>query len=150
MEKTMKLSLYVLILTALLAACSAAETPAPMPDEPIPVDLFAGGILEVPLGEARYLQDGSSIEFLEVLEDSRCPANVMCVRAGKVQIRVAMTYDGETTAFTLTLGDLAEGESSVYAFPEFTVTLDAVDPYPGTENDDATPVATLRVELVEP
>ncbi|MBI3158883.1 MAG: hypothetical protein HYZ26_04720 [Chloroflexi bacterium] len=146
----MKRTLLPLILAALLAACGAAETPVPLPEGPLPTDLFAGGILEVPLGEARYLQDGSSIEFLEVLEDSRCPADAMCVRAGKVQIRVAMTYAGETTAFTLTLGDLSEGESNVYAYPEFTVTLDAVDPYPGTENDDATPVATLRVELVEP
>ncbi|TAK14111.1 MAG: hypothetical protein EPO32_02905 [Anaerolineae bacterium] len=140
----MKRILLALFLTLFLAACGPAETP--LPDGPLPTDLFAGGTLEVPLGETHYLQDGSAIEFLEVVEESRCPANAMCVRAGKVQIRVAMSYGTEVIPMTLTLGELDEGDASVYTHADFTVTLQSVEPYPGTGESDATPIATLVVE----
>lgn len=38
--------------------------------------------------------DEVDIEFVEVLEDSRCPANVSCIQAGKAVVLVNVFVDG--------------------------------------------------------
>ena len=38
--------------------------------------------------------DEVDIEFVEVLEDSRCPANVRCIQAGKAVVLVNVFVDG--------------------------------------------------------
>lgn len=39
--------------------------------------------------------DEVDIEFVEVLEDSRCPANVNCIQAGKAVVLVNVYADGK-------------------------------------------------------
>lgn len=143
----MKRPTLLFLLAFLLAACAAppAATPAGIPTSETP------DVLSVPLGESRALPDGSAaVEFLEVLEDSRCPANAMCVWAGRVQVALAVTYGTEQVPVTLTLGELQDGEGSFYGFPQFILSLEAVNPYPGTAEEGATPVAVLRVERNAP
>jgi hypothetical protein len=54
-----------------------------------------------PLNEVANL-DGLTVRPLEVLEDSRCPASVQCVWAGRVRIRAEVSGGGIRE---LTLGE---------------------------------------------
>ena len=91
---------------------------------------------------------GLEVTFVEVVEDSRCPANVVCVRAGEAKILIALTIDGiELKRVTLTLVPEREGSPDV-TVDEYTVSFLALDPEPGTTGAGAEPgyVATLTVK----
>ena len=62
-----------------LAACATVPPPAP-PSPPSPV---------AAIGESAVV-GGLVIRPLALLEDSRCPASVQCVWAGRVRIRAAI------------------------------------------------------------
>ena len=62
--------------------------------------LYANGPTAA-LGELAVL-DGIGVRPLEVLEDSRCPASVQCVWAGRVRIRAEVSGAGSRE---LTLGE---------------------------------------------
>ena len=61
------------------------------------------------------------IKPLEVLEDSRCPADVMCIQAGTVRLRVLLEKGGETETTIVTL-------SSPVVFAGKIITLVGVVP----------------------
>lgn len=46
---------------------------------------------------------GLTIEFVELVEDSRCPADVQCVWAGNAKIKVRVTKDGKSKVLDLEL-----------------------------------------------
>lgn len=87
----------------MLSACvQPTETPADPPASPqgelsqriqadldrLDRELAAEGVVAVALNETADLGGGLTVTPLEVLEDSRCPANVDCVWAGQVRLRV--------------------------------------------------------------
>lgn len=80
------------------AACPAAPvTPAPVsvpPKPAVPAGIAIGTIASV---------EGVTIGVLELLEDSRCPADVLCVWAGRVRVRASV--DSYNRDFTFTLGE---------------------------------------------
>ena len=39
---------------------------------------------------------GRTVAPLKVIEDSRCPASVQCIRAGTVRLQVRLEYDGNS------------------------------------------------------
>ena len=88
------LALAPLALTA--CATSSASTPIESSAPSPPPLAFAA------LGETVYV-DGPKVTPLEVLEDSRCPAKVMCVWAGRVRIsaRIHLGSGDETREMTL-------------------------------------------------
>lgn len=80
--------------TALLAGCYPYASgpqpappprpiPQPMPRPPVDQPNFAW----VQLGQTRNV-DGIRVTPLRVLEDSRCPMNARCIRAGEVRLLV--------------------------------------------------------------
>ena len=70
------------------------------------------------------------ITFVEVLEDSRCPADAMCIWQGNVEVLIEISYGTEMQQHTLTLGKLIEGNVNSITVGEYTITLVQVDPYP--------------------
>ena len=115
-----------IILPALLALAACAT----VPDR----DLANGPT--APLGEVANL-DGITVKPLEVVEDSRCPALVRCVWAGRVRIRADVSGTGtrelilgEPAAVnggTLTLVDVRPGKREPGDIPsrqyQFTFTF---------------------------
>ncbi|MBA2467252.1 MAG: hypothetical protein H0V46_06585 [Sphingomonas sp.] len=95
-----------------LAACATA----PEPD-------FANGPT-APLNEIANVS-GIGVRTLAVIEDSRCPASVQCVWAGRVRIRVAISNGG---MHELTLGEPAAVSGGM---------LTLVDVRPGKRTPDA-------------
>lgn len=83
-----------------LAACAQSPaTPAPSPSggelaQQIRADLArldrelaASGVVAAGIGETANLGNGLTVRPLEVVEDSRCAANVTCVWAGRLRLR---------------------------------------------------------------
>lgn len=70
------------------------------------------GISRAGFMEAVYV-DGPKVTPLELLEDSRCPADVQCVWAGRVRINAKVHLGSRDETHELTLGQsvqVADGE----------------------------------------
>jgi LysM repeat protein len=112
---------------------------------------------------ATVAPQGPIVEFVEVVEDSRCPTGVECVWAGRARILIRISSSGDVLGFgvqELTLeagqvdpaGDSVKGASDTYWFE-----LVALDPYPqapkqGAQQEQPDYTATLVVATmgVEP
>ena len=73
--------------------------------ETVPKKTYANGPTAA-LGEIANLE-GVTVEPLEVIEDSRCPASVQCVWAGRVRISAEVSGSG---VLELTLGEAGGGQ----------------------------------------
>jgi hypothetical protein len=83
------------------------------------------------LGESIASADGNlGVTFIEVAQDSRCPADAVCVTLGSVRVLVQVTLGTESFQPTLTLGDMSAGDVSSIQVANSTVTLVDVQPYP--------------------
>jgi len=51
------------------------------------------GIASLNFGDIAHFDD-VSIEFIELISDSRCPKNVNCIRAGEAEVLVAIYKNG--------------------------------------------------------
>lgn len=68
---------------------------------------------------------GVNVQFLSVLEDSRCPADVQCIWAGNARVRIKVAKPGgEPQVFTLNTNG---GETSA-GFEGYTYTIDSLTP----------------------
>lgn len=87
-----------------------------------------------------------SVEFVEVVEDSRCPRGVLCTWAGQALILVRVSGSSGDQELTLQLGprDSVAGVYDGYLFE-----LTALEPYPQAPGKDSPPqppyTATLLV-----
>ncbi len=108
----------------LLAAC----TPA-VPSTPVG-DFEAGQVTLNPGQSLNDMQSGSVMTFVEIVTDSRCPADAICVTSGFVQVRLRIDQGELVRDEVLTLGDMADGDTSSIEVGGFTVTLVDVQPYP--------------------
>lgn len=91
-----------------LAACTVipppssapAPAPAPVPESQPPAN-EASELAWAALGQ-QIVVGGIAVTPRELLEDSRCPANVQCVWAGQVRLRVATGLGSGETNLELT------------------------------------------------
>jgi hypothetical protein len=125
--------------TETLVAQSAAADLGPVSatlDDPFQLEVGQTALLEA---------QGISVEFLEIVEDSRCPMGVECVWAGQALILVRVSGEGDAQELTLQLGpaDSVTGVYDSYLF-EFL----ALDPYPQAPDQDAPPQPAYTATLV--
>jgi hypothetical protein len=122
-------------------------TPAdPAPTTASTIQPF-GEPFTLPIDQTINLEDGGSITFDGVSEDSRCPSDVQCVWAGQVIADLTVTGpQGQSGQVSLTL---MGGQSDPVITGDYTITLLAVDPYPESSGpfDASSYVATLQVTL---
>jgi hypothetical protein len=95
----------------------------------------AGPSTDVPLGEEFTLKPGEwaavqgtdlRVSFDKVVEDSRCPADVVCIRAGEAVVALqASGKDGNTQVQLRTVEGGNEASAGAYR-----VRLARVEPYP--------------------
>ena len=81
------LALALALLTGCAAPAAAPETPAG--------EIVRADAVGVRLGETARLGD-LDVRPIAVVEDSRCPADVECVWAGRLRLRTAVSGVGET------------------------------------------------------
>jgi len=56
--------------------------------------LSAGASASMHQGETVRLSDGATLRYVDVPQDSRCPPNVQCIRAGDADIEFRYTPNG--------------------------------------------------------
>jgi hypothetical protein len=116
----------VFCIVAVLAACACSGSPT-QPDR-IP----AGQPFELGVGQSALMTDGLRIRFDTVRSDSRCPSNVMCVRAGEAVIAITLSLAGEAAIGRELETVPAKSQTS---YSRFTVTLSSLVPYPRTDRE---------------
>ena len=77
------------------------------------------------------------VKFDEVIEDSRCPGDVVCVWAGRVSCIVEITIDGITNKTVLSQSGLTD-DYATQQYEQYIMRF-RVEPYPhtGTEIKDS-------------
>ena len=78
-------------------------------------------------GQTKIARTGRiTIKFLELIEDSRCPADVNCVWAGIARIEVRLTRNGKSAVFELNTNH----RENPAVFQGYSVALSSLTPYP--------------------
>ena len=102
----------------------------------------AGDPLSLTLG-ATDQRHGHAVRFVEVVEDSRCPADVDCVWSGRA--RVAISIDGTRIELMVPYPGQAVDEPSMIELGMVAVEVLGLDPYPGSAEAQAGAPVTLRL-----
>ncbi len=120
MKKLLFSLLTVLLLLLPLAGCGgAAEKVVANP----------GQEFSLSVGQSVSIQsEDLKLKFLEVVNDSRCAKNVVCVWQGQASCLVEITYMESLHRLTLTQPGLTD-EPSQFDFREYVIEFDLV-PYP--------------------
>jgi hypothetical protein len=104
--------------TATATTSAVTETPvAPTPVLPIMSEEREAGLNEV------IILDAVAIKLVELIEDSRCPSDVVCVQVGTVRLAVEVVTGGRMLEEVVTLNEKK-------TIAGFDVTLTTVTPYP--------------------
>ncbi len=85
-------------------------------------------------GQTKSIEaEGLKIKFVDVTEDSRCPAGAQCIMAGRVTVVINVIKDEQNLGdFSLTKG---RNEYLAIDFNGYLMKLIAVDPYPKVEKE---------------
>lgn len=68
-----------------------------------------------------------------MIEDSRCPSNVVCVHAGWVELGLEWNYDGSTKTDSIIISpDGIASFDKLSPDQDISLTANSVDPYPAT------------------
>lgn len=130
---------FILALFAFLLAACQPGSPSALPD----------GQAVLGVGETVASADGRlSVTFVALVEDSRCPADAICITSGSVRVLLEVSLGTEIFQATLTSGDMLEGDLNSIEVGGATVTLADVQPYP-LASQPADPAAyeiTLNIE----
>jgi hypothetical protein len=133
----MKGTLLAVALGLGFAACDSATDPSR--------SVRLGEAFELRAGESATITDELLVvTFERVSADSRCPSNVVCIRAGEGVAELTLRRL-PSTAGHLTLKTDPIDESSG-RFEGYVVTLDALQPYPVA--GETIPAADYRARLV--
>lgn len=118
----MKTKTLLFIVALLLTAACAPQQAA---------NVFEGGQVTLQPGQRLDdVQSGSALTFVEIVQDSRCPADAICITSGFVQVRLLIEQGEITRDVVLTLGDMQAGDAQSVDVGEWAVTLVEVNPYP--------------------
>src|SRR5690606_37406275 len=77
-------------------------------------------------GQELVLKDGTVLRFVGLVSDSRCPADAMCIQQGGAIVAFALETADATAEFEVAF----EGDPTVTTVEGYTITVNAVWPYP--------------------
>ena len=130
--------LLLLATVGVALSSTALSPPAAFATSPLPTTAAVSRIepvvaladVEIPLGRTVPIDNGAiDVTFTEVVEDSRCPTNVMCVWRGRAVVGLRIRHlDGSETDELLTKGR----EPSALTLPAdgYGLLLVSLTPYP--------------------
>lgn len=79
-----------------------------------------------------YCEAPISITFSKILEDSRCPENVMCIWQGLAEVEVLIEVNGQEVAYLLSTYPTFRNTTSEVQIQGFSFSLQTVTPFPNT------------------
>ncbi len=128
------------LLSALLAffvlACANSKPPAePSDDEPQPKVVPTNVEFTLRRGETASIGGGAlHVTFLAVGNDSRCPADVVCVWQGDAELHFRLaSEESEAAAIVDTLHTELQPRAASYL--GYTVTVNGLQPYPYSSDE---------------
>jgi hypothetical protein len=139
-----------ILLSALaLTAVTASSAPAASKDSTRhpPVTIGLGRAFELALGQKARLgtADHLTIVFSRVLEDSRCPANALCVWAGNARIELRLASVTQAPA-SVQLNTFLPPNAAAYG--SYRISLLALQPYPGLSSGQPIAPKTYTATLL--
>jgi hypothetical protein len=110
---------FALVVCLVLSGCTSGGPAAPSAPVNVQVTVGVGQTVDVPEAALR-------LRFVEVLNDSRCPADAVCIQGGDaiVRIDVISTVGGSATY------DLHTGDMKPVMYGSLTIALVELNPYP--------------------
>ncbi|MBX2820008.1 MAG: hypothetical protein KTR29_10020 [Rhodothermaceae bacterium] len=138
------LSLCALLVFGLvLAGCDSvvdAEQDVALTAPAVAYDLEVGNSLAV--------EPGVTVEFIELLSDTRCPLEEVCQNKGSVEASFILEMDGKRAPFVLGGYVGPEGKEKVrFDVGPYEVIMERLDPYPMEDCDmDMPPIAKLQFQ----
>jgi len=135
--------LLPILAAAFAAACSSASAPLRDNASPSVATGSRNDTLSIRLGESASVAGGVAVDEHDArVGDSRCPANAVCVWQGDAHVRIATRLSGGA----LTNAELHSAlEPRKLVVGRYTISMIGMTPYPGTGNDNDTPVLIVRV-----
>jgi len=128
-ERSMKKFLYIVFVFLLFPSCKDNNITSQIAvlDEPF----------RLKLGQAKILHSENLIvRFSELVGDSRCPEDVVCVLAGEAEIELWLLKPAQdTTFFSLAISGFVNAESEHHVSTDtldYRIMLQQLDPYPNT------------------
>lgn len=92
------------------------------------VEARAGGEVTVKINRARAVSKTKlTIQFVSLLEDSRCPAGAQCIQAGEARIKIQIK-NGKGARRTFEIGTRANNQT--VSFAGYAIRLVDVAPHP--------------------
>lgn len=82
--------------------------------------------------EGKIASDNLKLCFDSVIEDSRCPANAMCIWQGAAVARFVFTKNNETASFRLSTINMAPNYIKDTVVLGYKIEFINMSPYPGT------------------
>lgn len=158
-----QLLLAPLTMLALVAACGQSDSPTVTPvrlpmttaptavGTPVPTpfpQVAVGRPFELKVGQTIELSGAQLlITFKRVANDSRCPIDVVCIRAGDATVELSLSAKGQSTELAVVIGPERPGAATV-TFAGYRITGQGLIPAPraGTSVPQADYVVTLLVE----
>lgn len=129
----------LLVLAATTSAC-----PRPLANTPPTVPARLGEEVSLAPGQTATLEgEPLTIAFLRVAEDSRCPRDVQCIRAGEAKVELEMRIAPDQVENAI-LQAVEEPHST--RFGPYEVRLIRLEPLPTASGPPARYVATLGVD----
>lgn len=122
--------------------------------EEVPCNTFTlGDPLEVYLGETvSDCGKDLSLTYLQLVSDSRCPANVQCVWQGMVEVKLSINVKGRESTFYLSSEpNYGEKIPNSKVFEGYRIKLEDVLPYPveGASVKDKERLVILSIQKTE-
>ena len=137
-----KLTAAVLLTWGWLAAGCTRNSPTAEPLSGKPVSMTAN--------QATRVGPDVTVQ-VTTIEDSRCPANALCIRYGSANVAVTLTKGSDRQTGQLCLGECASAmkaaDTTAIAVggSTYRVLLSEVRPYPGTGTPGTKSEAIIRV-----
>ena len=78
--------------------------------------MAAATVSAVALGETQQLAPDIAITPLAVVEDSRCPPDVMCIQAGRLVVEAELRHGADTSRLILALGEQMRVKGGMLTF----------------------------------
>ncbi|MBD2755593.1 hypothetical protein [Spirosoma validum] len=140
--QTIKLMVTALLIGSCLAVGCQSNNHTAEPQSNTPVVLTANQSTRI--GQDVAVQVTS-------IQDSRCPANALCIRYGSAKVGFILANDNEQQTGDLCLGECGKGlkdkdtTAVQLSGTTYRVVLSEIRPYPGTGSPDVKPEAVIQV-----
>ena len=134
--------IFSLIIVIFSSGCRGVDNPLLeflLDENIIPVELDTP--FQIQIDQTAFISSKNiRVKFLDVIEDSRCAADVVCIWAGRARIQVNIQKDYHNFGDLILISEGEGNELSTQTFNGYSVKLVKVEPYQ---------VSTEQIELLD-